>query len=157
MSQPRYLVVCVGNALIADDRVGPEAFERLKGMSLPPNVRLVDLALGGINLLDELEGDEELIVVDAVQLGQVPIGHVHIIDWNMLPKPEGPLTSLHGIGLREAMMLCEKLYPEKMPKTATLIGVEGKCFSKMADHMSPEVMEGVDRAVEEVLLRFGES
>jgi hydrogenase maturation protease len=142
------LVVCLGNSLVGDDRVGPRVHALLEAQGLPPGARARLLGLGGFNLLDELDGEHTLLVVDAVQLGVQP-GTVHVLPWDQLPNA-GSAISLHGIGLREAMEVGRKLFPERMPARAMLVGVEGRCFDQIEGPMAPEVEAGIERAAAEV-------
>lgn len=141
-------MACVGNALVGDDAVGHAVHERL-GARLPPGARLELLGTGGLRILDELDGEEALIAVDAVWLGVAP-GTIHILAWDALPASLHPVTS-HGIGIREAIELGRKLYPEKMPNEAFLVGVEGRSFDRVGEGMTAEVAAAVDVAADRVL------
>ena len=146
---PRTLIICIGNQLVADDGVGWEIFQRLQQNGLPDHVRLEFLGLGGIDLLEEIAGEELLVVVDAVQLGHAP-GTIHTLGWQELPALSSRPVSGHGIGIREAISVGRKLYPERMPKEVFLIGVEGKCFDQLGTGLSPEVAGAVAQAIDAV-------
>ena len=137
--------MCVGNDLVADDAVGCAVHERLK-TNLPATVRLELLGIGGLAFLDMLQGEEFLIVVDAVQLGAAS-GTVHVLVWDELPEARGAAVSLHGIGLREAISVGRILYPDLMPADIVLVGIEGRCFSDLGVGMSPPVTAAVEPAV----------
>lgn len=144
------LVVCIGNELVADDAVGFEVYSRLAEI-LPPGVRLEYCSVGGISLLDLLDGAEEsMIVVDAMCLG-APIGTVHCMGLDDIPTSGANAISAHGIGLREAMEIGMVLYPERMPKRIVLVGVEGRCFDLPREYMSSEVADAMQPAVDKVL------
>lgn len=141
------LVVCIGNELVADDAVGYEVFRRLGDIGVSPAIRLAFLGVGGIALLDQLQGDEEaLIVVDAVQFG-APAGTVHRLSWDRVPANGNSAISAHGIGLKEAIEVGRIVSPEKIPATITLIGIEGRCFNLTREHMTPAVAAAVPVAV----------
>ena len=144
------LIVCIGNELVADDGVGWVVYERLRGSRLPENVRLVFLGLGGIDLLEEIDGEEVLVVVDAVQLGAVP-GTIHQLGWEQLPTTPPRPVSGHGIGIREAISVGRKLYPERVPKEIFLVGVEGKCFDQLGMGLTDEVAGAVPQVVATVI------
>lgn len=144
------LVICVGNDLVADDAVGHQIFHLLQEHALPENVRVSLLGLGGMALIDELHGEDVLVVVDAVQLGSSP-GTVHVLNWEQIPANEERPVSGHGIGIREALQVCRKLYPEKAASSIYLVGVEGVCFDKFGVGLTPEVKEALPRAVTEIL------
>jgi hydrogenase maturation protease len=144
------LIVCIGNELVADDGVGWVVYERLRDSHLPENVRLVFLGLGGIDLLEEIDGEELLVVVDGVQLGDDP-GTIHQLGWEQLPAASPRPVSGHGIGIREAIGVGRKLYPERVPREIFLIGVEGQCFSQLGVGLTEMVTLAVPRAVAAVL------
>ncbi len=150
------LVVCIGNELVADDAIGFEVHASL-ARRLPPGVRLEYCSVGGIALLDLLDGTEDaMIVVDAMCLGAA-VGTVHCLGMDDIPRSRANAISAHGIGLRETMEIGAALYPERMPKQISLVGVEGRCFDLPRAHMSKEVTEATEPAVEKVmsLLRIG--
>lgn len=141
------LIVCIGNELVADDAVGHDVYRKLASMSLPDGVRVEYSGVGGISLLDRLTGEEEtLIVVDAVQFG-APAGTVHCLAWDDVPSCGNSAISAHGIGLKDTIQVGRLLYPDKLPETIRLIGVEGRCFNRTREFMTPETARAVDNAV----------
>lgn len=143
----RVVVVCVGNELVADDAVGYEVFRRLADSPIPSDISLHYVAVGGLALLDCLTGEEKaMIVVDAVQFG-APAGTIHKLRWDEIPDLGAGAISAHFIGLREAIDIGRILYPERIPQTVTLVGIEGRCFDRTRDAMSPEVAAAIDPAV----------
>lgn len=146
----RALIVCIGNELVADDGVGWAVYDHLRKSSLADNVRLVFLGLGGLDLLEEIDGEEVLVVVDGVQLG-APAGTLHTLGWDRLPAASPRPVSGHGIGIREAISVGRKLYPERVPKEIFLVGVEGRCFDQLGARLSDEVALAVPAAAATVV------
>lgn len=146
----RKLIVCIGNDLVADDAVGYHLYRQLQEHALPDDVRVCLLGVGGMALIDELDGEELLVVVDAVQLGYEP-GTVHVLDWDRIPSNQLRPVSGHGIGVREALQVCRKLYPEKAASSVFLVGVEGECFDKVGARPSGPVQEALPEAVRCIL------
>ncbi len=140
------LVVCIGNELIADDAAGYEIYRKLQGMELPGETRVEYSGVGGLSLLDRLTGYERsMIVVDAVQFGAPP-GTIHCISWEDLPTCCNTALSAHGIGLKETIDVGKILCPEKLPTNIMLIGIEGRCFNRMRDYMTPETSAALNDA-----------
>ncbi len=148
------LVICIGNDLVADDGVGHVVYDKLTRRDLPEGIRLKLLGLGGMALLGEFGGEELLVVVDAVQFGVSP-GTVHVLNWDDLPEG-GSHVSCHGIGIREAIEVSTRLYPEQTPKSVWLIGIEGQCFDQLGNGLSPEVAASIPHAVDTVMRILGE-
>lgn len=153
MSSPdrRTIIICIGNELIADDAVGFEIYNRLAGSS----ARLEFCGVGGIDMLPLLDGETDMIVVDAVQFGAAP-GTVHVLPWDSLPRSSTAITA-HGLGLRETIEIGQALYPQEMPERITLVGIEGRCFNRTREYMNKEVSDAIAVAVEaiEELLQGG--
>ncbi len=141
------LVVCIGNDLVADDGVGYAIYDELVAdTTLPENTRLKLLGLGGMDLIEEIEGEDILIVVDALQLG-FDSGTVHELSWDELPYMEPRPVSGHGIGVREAIEVAKRLYADRVPKEIYLVGIEGECFDQLGKGLTPIVSEAVPTAV----------
>lgn len=144
------IIACVGNSLAGDDAAGSAVYDALALRLLPPDTRLRLLGLGGIALLDDLQGDACLIVVDAVQLGAAP-GTLHVLEWDAIPEAGGAAVSLHGLGIRETITIGRTLYPEIMPQRIVLVGIEGQCFNQLGAEMTPPVAAAIDEAVVQVM------
>ncbi|HBG05949.1 MAG: peptidase [Geobacteraceae bacterium GWC2_58_44] len=140
----RTIVVCIGNELIADDAAGFEVYRRLA----PIAARLEYCGVGGIDILPLLQGETDLIVVDAVQLGAAP-GTVHVMPWDLLPESRAGISA-HGLGLREAIEIGRILYAGVIPERVTLVGIEGCCFNLTREFMTWEVARAIDVAVAKV-------
>lgn len=143
------LIICIGNDLVADDGVGHVVYDELLRRDLPEGTRLKLLGLGGMALLGEFTGEDLLIVVDAVQFG-VPPGTIHILDWEDLPE-SGSHVSCHGIGIREAIEVSRKLYPENTPKSVCLVGIEGQCFDQLGQGLTLEVSASIPSVVDAIM------
>jgi len=143
------LVVCVGNTLAADDAVGPAVYENLVSGPLPAGVRVELLAVGGVRLLDELQGERALVVVDAVSFGAAP-GTVHVLPWERIPENAQSPVTCHGIGIRETIEVGRILFADRMPARVLLIGVEGRRFDDLGGPMTPEVAAAVGPAADAV-------
>lgn len=142
------LVVCIGNELIADDAIGYEVYKLLLNLDLPGGTRVEFSGVGGLALLDFLCGGEQiLIVVDAVQFG-APAGTIHCLSWDTVPSFGNSSISVHGIGLKETIDIGKALYPELMPESIILVGIEGRCFNLMRYAMTPETEAAAGPAVE---------
>lgn len=146
----RTLVVCIGNDLVADDGVGHEIYRMLAERALPPGLHVRLLGVGGIDLLDELDGEDLLVVVDAVQLGH-PSGTVHVLPWDQIPANDSRPVSGHGIGVKEALLVCRRLYPERAARNVYLVGVEGYCFNLVGAGLTEAVRRALPKAVEQVV------
>ena len=149
---PRVLVACIGNSLVADDTVGPAIYERLAAIPLPGGVRIALLGVGGLSLLDALDGENILIVVDAVRFGAPP-GTIHVLEWENIPGAPGLPVTAHGVGVREAIDIGRLIGDARVPDRVTLVGVEGRRFDGIGEPMGPEVAAAVLPAAREIVAR----
>jgi hydrogenase maturation protease len=114
------VVIGVGNELMRDDGVGIEVIRRLEEENLGAGVELIEGAVGGLDLVFDLEGRERAIVVDAARMGLAP-GTVRLVQREQIEERMVPLASLHYIGLHDVLELAEMtgIHPE-----VTVVAVE---------------------------------
>jgi hydrogenase maturation protease len=65
----RVLVLGVGNILMGDEGVGVHVLRALEDMRPVSGARLLDGGTGGVNLLTEFDGAEDIVMVDATRDG----------------------------------------------------------------------------------------
>lgn len=93
-------VICFGNTLHGDDGFGPEVYQRLAALLLPPDVRVFDAGTRGLDALGLFEGCQEAIIVDALEPGSQP-GQVT----RHAPEAFAPEPSMTGHGAGVAYLL----------------------------------------------------
>jgi hydrogenase maturation protease len=104
IEDPRSIaIVGVGNTLMQDDGVGVWAVRALaKRYTFPGHVCLIEGGVLGLQLLHELRGARQLLIIDAMNGGGTP-GTLYWADADQLPKDRGVLMSLHEVGLAEVL------------------------------------------------------
>ena len=125
----RAVVACFGNVLRADDGVGPAVAQALLSEPLPDGVRVLEVGIGGIHLVQELLGGVDvLLVVDAVDLGR-PAGSVvvqrpDVLDVGTLPvdRRRDELADMHLATPARALMVALGL--GVLPPTTLVVGVQ---------------------------------
>lgn len=125
-AQTGLVVIGVGNVLLGDDAVGVRVVEALgvaarsdPGM-LPPDTRLVDGGLLGLDLLGCVRGSRGLVLVDAVRLGGT-VGEVRVLDAEDLRAVDAAAG-----GARTAVMelLATSALMGWLPTQVALVGIE---------------------------------
>ncbi|MEM2878661.1 MAG: hydrogenase maturation protease [Candidatus Hadarchaeales archaeon] len=103
------LVVGLGNVLMRDDGTGVQLVRQLRSLGIDGEVRLLEGATLGFDILDEIEGYEKVVIVDAVDMGKEP-GHVAVFDAERLIEQEsGKKFSAHEIGLIEVLQVAKRI------------------------------------------------
>jgi len=149
------LIACFGNALRGDDGVGYAVAERLRAEPLPDTVRVLEVGIGGIHLVQELlAGVDVLLVVDAVDLDR-PEGTVvtqvpRITDVADLPpdRRRDELADMHYATPERALMLAAGL--GVLPATTLLVGVQTTDTDRLEGGLSTTTAAAVERVVEEI-------
>jgi hydrogenase maturation protease len=149
------LVVSVGNVLGGDDGFGVVVAHRLQAASPPPGVRVLEIGIGGIDLVHELlEPARAVIVVDAVDLGRAPgtvlVQHPDIKDvYALTPQQRlDELADMHYATPDRALMLAAAL--GVLPETVWLVGCQPRDSDRLGEGLSPPVAAAVEPAAAEV-------
>ena len=141
------IVLGIGNILLRDEVVGVRVIERMRGISLPDDVELVDGGTAGADLLDVLAERQKVIVIDAVQADCEP-GTLLRFTADDLVRPDGVGMSLHELGLGEALTMTRQL--GCAPKEVVVFGIEPKDL-RCGLELSEEVVASIPKVVEWVL------
>ena len=144
------VVVGLGNVLASDDAVGVEVVRRLAAELLPADVRLVEAATPGLDLVPMLLDFDKAVLVDAIGRGSRP-GAVHRLVEEQLSAPGQRPLSAHGISVLDALEVGRILYPERMPRETVLIGIEVENLDGYQDRLTPAVRAAIPAAVQAVL------
>jgi hydrogenase maturation protease len=143
------LVAGVGNVLRGDDGFGVVVAQRLLEEDVPAEVRVLDIGIGGIHLVQELlDGIDALVIVDATDLGRPP-GTVSVIRPDV-SAPAGPddLADMHYATPERALMLAGAL--RILPESVWIVGCQPADAERLGEGLSPPVAAAVDPAVAEV-------
>lgn len=155
MSEPRVLIVGVGNVLHGDDGFGVEVARRLAAQQLPAGVVVVETGIGGIHLVHELmAGYDALIVIDAVDQGRPP-GTVMVIEPEVvdvadmsIEQRHDLLADMHLATPERALMVAQAV--GVLPSDTVVVGCQPVDIDRIGVGLTDEVTEGVSRAVAEV-------
>lgn len=149
------LVAGLGNLLRGDDGFGVLVAHRLALTRPPDGVRVLDIGIGGIHLVQELLTPvDALVVIDAVELGREP-GTVLVIRPQAADVADMPLAQrhdeladMHYATPERAFMLAQGL--GVLPRSTWLVGCQASGSDRPGEDVSPPVAAAVDVAVAEV-------
>jgi len=152
----RVLVAGMGNVLRRDDGFGVELANRLAAAgTLPPHVKVIEVGIGGIHLVQELMGGyDALIVVDALERGSPP-GTVHVLEaevpdlmtWGDDQRGEF-LADMHYTTPTRAMILARAL--NVLPPTVYLVGCQPAQVDEFEIGLSAIVERAVDPTIRQI-------
>ena len=91
-------VIGVGNILLCDEGIGVHVVRELSRRGVPPGVEYLDGGVAGATLLNLIEGEDSVVLVDAVD-APFPPGTVLRLSPDELAGPRGPSWSLHDLNL----------------------------------------------------------
>ena len=158
LDQPptKTLILGVGNLLLSDEGVGLRVVERLATTyDLPEGVRILDGGTLGLDLLYYLEGVENLLIVDAVEMGKEP-GTLLRLEGDEVPSFLSIKMSPHQIGIPD--MLFAARLKDLYPRNVVLWGVQPAVLDTGLELSSPvaaQVNVLVDKVVEQ-LVQWGD-
>ncbi|MCX7681000.1 MAG: HyaD/HybD family hydrogenase maturation endopeptidase [Anaerolineae bacterium] len=142
------LILGVGNLLYSDDGIGLRVLERLAARyQLPPEVQTLDGGILGLDLLHYLEGVENLLILDAIEMHQPP-GTLLRLEGDEIPAFMSAALSPHQVGIPD-MLFAAKLR-DLYPRNVVLWGVQPASL-EIGLTLSPEVAAQVDHLVERVV------
>ncbi len=157
MTTKRILVAGIGNVLRRDDGFGPaviQALEKVPG--LPPEVKTLEVGIGGLGLvLELLDRYETLVMVDAVDREGLP-GSLYLLepvvpDLATLADPRSHYlgTDMHQIGPGKALIMARAL--GVLPQTVRIVGCQPGETEDFSLELSRPVQKAVDAAVKMIL------
>lgn len=130
----RILVLCIGNPDRGDDGAGPAVAKALAG-ALPPNAALMVRSGDMLAMIEDWEGFDALVCIDAAAGGSEP-GRIHRIDLaeQDLPRDMAFLSS-HAFGLGEGIALARTL--GLAPPVIIVYAIEGQSFDGATQMTAP--------------------
>jgi hydrogenase maturation protease len=132
----RAVVLGIGNVLLSDEGVGVHAVQALlEQYELGKDVDVVDGGTTGMELLPDLEGADDLVVVDAIRAGQPPASIVRL-EGDEVPAFFKTKLSPHQVGLSD--ILAALAFKGFAPRHIVLIGVQPVTIA-LGMQLSPEV------------------
>ncbi len=146
-------ILGIGNILLSDEGVGVRAIDKLKAeYEFPENVRLIDGGTMGLDLLPFFEGNEKVLIIDAVNFKKDP-GTIDIIEGDKIPGFLTSKLSVHQIGLPDLLFAARLM--EITPPQMCLIGIQPKSMDTGTE-LSEEIKDKLETLVERVIQKLKE-
>lgn len=145
------VVIGLGNSLLSDDGVGQVVTARLRRrLAGCAEVRVVQSAVGGLGLMENLVGFQRALIVDAMLSGTVAPGTV--LAWELREATGGCRNLLcgHGADLATAVGMGREL-GLALPTAIVVVGIEVSEVTTFGSRLSPAVAAAVPVAVEKIM------
>ena len=152
------LLIGLGNPILGDDGVGWRIVQKIEDAlgdgiisSAHPKVETEYLSLGGLSLMERMDGYQDVIVVDSILTGTKPSGTIYSLPLSKLPNlASGHTTAIHDASLATALDVGRKM-GMVLPKDVWVVAVEADNVYVFSEDLSPEIEAVVPNAVELVL------
>lgn len=142
------VIIGLGNPLRGDDGVGVRVAQVLAMKDLPSGVEVVDGGTQGLGIVHLMEGHQRAVLVDAAEIGEAPGQFIRFTLEEAHPTGEDEHLSVHGAGLRDALLLAEAL--KTLPDKVIIFGVQPANLT-WEDSLSSEVEAALPALVEAVM------
>jgi len=140
------LILGVGNLLLSDDGVGVHVIKQLRKEDV--NADLVDVGMGGFDILDRILGYRKVIIIDAIITGREP-GTIHRLkpkDLSNFPA----LSHTHSIDLPTSLKLGQQLMGDEMPDEITIYAIEAEDITTFNEECTPKVKAAIPKAIKQI-------
>jgi hydrogenase maturation protease len=144
MTNPKTLILGLGNPILSDDGVGLIVAEELRGRV--DGVDVISTPLIGLHLLDLVLGYDTLFLIDAlITAGNQP-GQLKFISPNDISLPT---LSSHGFNFLELLMLGKKL-GFSVPELKGVYGITIGTEPAFGETPSPGLMRNVEAMASQI-------
>jgi len=151
-ARPLVVVIGLGNPILSDDAVGILVARELAGRLPAEKVEVKESMRGGLDLIDMLAGYATAHLVDGIQTGREPPGHIWRLGMDDLP-PALTLASSHEVDLPTAVKFAEQM-GYAMPSRFAIWAIEVADPYTVSEEISEPVRQAIPRCLEQILMEL---
>ncbi len=162
----RRLLLGLGNPILTDDAIGVRLVRDLRHLvdGLGDADVIEECAVGGLELVELLEGYDEVLAIDSIRTRDPFVGYWHVLGARDLDATRH-LTGVHDCNVATALELGRRVgMTLPRPEGVTLIAVEiadghtfGERLSPALERHYPRLVREVGAAVRDWLTKAGDS
>ena len=150
------LLIGLGNPILGDDGIGWRVVEqaevilgkRAESEREQHRVDVLYLSLGGLSLMEHMEGYQDVVVVDSIIVKDKPNGTVYSLPLSRLPDfSSGHSTAIHDTSLASALIVGRKMKME-LPEDVWVVAVAAEYVFDFTEELSPPVAAALPAAVD---------
>jgi hydrogenase maturation protease len=148
MDKNKILIQGIGNEILSDDGIGPKLVKRLKGDFSEKEIDFETAFLGGLEVLEYIQGYQTVIFIDAIRTKDGIPGTVY----QLLPEDFNRtihLSSVHDVSFITALNLGGKLELD-MPRFIYIIAVEIVEDRIFNENFTPQIQAEYEKIYSEV-------
>ena len=131
------LILGLGNDILTDDGIGPKLVNDLQKELANEDFDFLNVCVGGLELLDHMQGYDTVFILDAIKTENGKPGDVYFLSTKDF-KETSHISNLHDINFLTALKLAEKL-SITVPSNIHIIAVEIIEDRVFSEKFSPEL------------------
>jgi hydrogenase maturation protease len=141
------LLIGLGNPIMGDDGVGIYVVRMLKQkFQSKSNLEFKELSVGGLRLVEEMLGYEEVIIVDSIESDASQVGQIREFSPGQFKDTE-QTSSPHVTNFATAFELYRKLEPSEIPDKVRIFTIGISSEFTFREGLSPSVQEAASKLV----------
>ena len=147
------IVIGLGNPILSDDGVGVRVAEEVQShLSKDSEIKVTEVSVGGLTLMESMIGFDRVILIDAIQLDDNQPGQIHRISLQDLQEisPTQHSASPHDTNLITALELGQRIGLE-LPKEIIIYAIEVENVIDFGEELTPAVAAALPEATLAVL------
>lgn len=157
--QAEILVIGLGNPILGDDGIGWHvvrlAESRWREGVLKTPVDFDCISVGGLSLMEHLEGYRQALIADSIVTGSQPPGTARLFPFDQMPNvPGGHASSVHDTSLRTALTIGQRM-GYTLPEEIWVVAIEIEAGLEFKEELSAELAAVVPEAAGLVLDQLG--
>ena len=145
------LVLGLGNSILTDDGVGIHVIREVAARSHPDGITFAEASVGGLRLLETIEGYHRLILADAIRTPSGIPGEIHRLLVTDV-RASMHAGSTHDLSFRGALAFGRRLgmaLPDD--KHIVIVAIEAEDVLTFGEVPTPAVAASIPQAVKAVL------
>jgi hydrogenase maturation protease len=146
------ILIGLGNPILGDDGVGWRVIEEFSKNEYgeASSIETDCMAVGGLALMERLQGYDQAILVDAIQTGQHTSGTILIFRLDDFHQQEnGHTSSAHDVNLHTALQLGREM-SIKLPEQVFIVGIEAQRVYDFSEELSPVMRAAIPQAINRI-------
>jgi hydrogenase maturation protease len=147
----RRLVLGIGNTIMGDDGVGIHVARMVKDRARSStDLQFKELSVSGFNLVEEILGYDEVIIVDSYASTEADAGQIREFspaDFEDIMHASSP----HGANFGTALGVYRKLQPENIPKRIRIFTIDIHRTDAFGESLSSRVKDAAATLAEMIV------